>query len=121
MVTFVSLKGLCAPLFIPSRSPWSLAELNTWLLMQAPDVGLKPRTGGVEIKGKGHMRTFWVSAGNGGAAAVGSFDSIFGAAEPGGILPAGPQPVERLALCCDTLLQFCCQDCLALINHDLYR
>ena len=29
---------------------------------QAPDIVLQPRTGGILVKGKGHMRTFWVGS-----------------------------------------------------------
>ena len=71
------------------------AELCFHLLfLQAPDVALKPRLGGIEIKGKGHMRTFWVSAGS-GVASSGSIDALLGSVGERGFLPAGPQPVDR--------------------------
>ena len=62
---------------------------------QAPDIGLKPRMGGVDVKGKGHMRTFWVSAGGaggtGGAAGSPAAASFCCERALDALLPAGAE------------------------------
>jgi hypothetical protein len=63
--------------------------------MQAPDVGLKPRLGGIDVKGKGHMRTFWVSAGSGAPAAGTAAASFCCERALDALMPAGVEPVDR--------------------------
>jgi len=73
------------------------SESSARLIMeQAPDVALAAREGGVDVKGKGHMRTFWVSAGSGAPAAGNAAASFCCERALDALMPTGVEPVDRL-------------------------